>query len=164
MVNAMLLPSKILFQVFQITNRKKLITLNWRRGWVSTFSTGQDRLVKYRDNNKRSIVGPWLEEWSSVKRIFNSLPMDRDHFTSLTTENVSLHHQKCFFFLFRSQSYDRELQRQRCKFFLQRHGHPSAFWKQKYFILLLKNAVCSLLQLWRCGCKLWSRRIGSRLM
>jgi hypothetical protein len=34
----------------------------------------------------------------------------------------------------RCKSYDRELQRQRCKF-LQHHGLPSAFQKQKYFII-----------------------------
>jgi hypothetical protein len=33
------------------------------------------------------------------------------------------------------QHYDRELQRQRCKT-LQHHEQPSAFWKQKCFILL----------------------------
>jgi hypothetical protein len=37
-----------------------------------------------------------------------------------------------------SQSYDRELQRQRCKN-LQRHEWPSAFWKQKYLLLFLKT-------------------------
>jgi hypothetical protein len=41
---------------------------------------------------------------------------------------------------FRSQSYDRELQRQRYKFF-QRHELPSAFGKQKIFYYTLKNAV-----------------------
>jgi hypothetical protein len=40
----------------------------------------------------------------------------------------------------RSQSYDRELQRQRFTFW-QRHGWPSAFLKQIYFLLLLKNAL-----------------------
>jgi hypothetical protein len=40
-----------------------------------------------------------------------------------------------------SQSYDRELQRQRCKK-LQSHEQPSAFSKQKYFLLpTLKNAL-----------------------
>jgi hypothetical protein len=42
----------------------------------------------------------------------------------------------------RSQSYERELQRQRCKY-LQRHVQPSAFWKQKYYLLhtLKKHSV-----------------------
>jgi hypothetical protein len=34
-----------------------------------------------------------------------------------------------------NQSYDPELQRQRCKN-LQRHEQTSAFWKQNYFLLL----------------------------
>jgi hypothetical protein len=37
----------------------------------------------------------------------------------------------------RSQSYDRELKRRRCKN-LKRHKQPSAFGKQKYFLLLKK--------------------------
>jgi hypothetical protein len=43
-------------------------------------------------------------------------------------------------FFTRSQSCDHELQRQRCKF-LQRHGQPGVFWKQKYFLSTLKNAL-----------------------
>jgi hypothetical protein len=39
--------------------------------------------------------------------------------------------------------------RQRCNF-LQRHGWPSAFQKPKYYILILKNALGSLLQRWHC--------------
>jgi hypothetical protein len=48
---------------------------------------------------------------------------------------------------YRSQSYDRELQRQRCKI-LQRHAQPSAFLKPKTFSFTMKNAL--QLQRWRC--------------
>jgi hypothetical protein len=41
-------------------------------------------------------------------------------------------------FASRTQSYDRELQRQRCKF-LQRYIYPSSFLKQKFNLLVLKT-------------------------
>jgi hypothetical protein len=53
---------------------------------------------------------------------------------------------------FRAQSYDFDLQRQRCKF-LQRHGYPSPFWKNNILLYFKK----------RSSCKFKSRRIGSRL-
>jgi hypothetical protein len=56
-----------------------------------------------------------------------------------------------------SQSYDRELQRQRCKK-LQRHSQLSVFWKQHYFLTL-----SNLLQRLRCNCKFRIRRIGPRV-
>jgi hypothetical protein len=73
----------------------------------------------------------------------------------------------------RSQSYDRELQRQRCKY-LQRQrckylGTTQQIAYRVFEIIFplhtLKNALCSLLQRWRCmyqgSCKLRCRRIGS---
>jgi hypothetical protein len=66
----------------------------------------------------------------------------------------------------RSQSYDRELQRQRCKKLqrqrckkLQRHEQPNAFGKQKKISSPLKK-LPSLLR----RCKFRSRRIGSNIL
>jgi hypothetical protein len=47
---------------------------------------------------------------------------------------LCIHTASIFFFQPRSQSYDRELQRQRCKN-LQRHYLPRSFWKKKLFLL-----------------------------
>jgi hypothetical protein len=41
---------------------------------------------------------------------------------------------------YRSQSYDRKLERQGCKNW-QRNEEPSAYRKQKYFLLTWKNAL-----------------------
>jgi hypothetical protein len=61
----------------------------------------------------------------------------------------------------RTQSYDRELQRQRCKFLQRYTGSLVCFENKKHFLLNLKKKLSSLLQRWRCSCKLKNRRIDS---
>jgi hypothetical protein len=60
-----------------------------------------------------------------------------------------------------SPSYDRVLQRQRCKN-LQRNKQHSAL--KIYFFLYLENALAYYIQHCRCSCKFRSRRFGSRFM
>jgi hypothetical protein len=59
-----------------------------------------------------------------------------------------------------SQSYDRGLQRQRCK---KNYNATSILvrFENKYFLLTAKKRS-SLLQRWRCNCKFKIRGIGSR--
>jgi hypothetical protein len=62
-------------------------------------------------------------------------------------------------FLNRAQSYDFDLQRQRCKFFTTPWGSLARFENRN--ILFYFEKLSSLQQRWRCSCKLKIRRIGS---